>query len=278
MSNGFNFKTKTTVNTTGNDYLYSGNFQAIIDRKLAEVFPPFCKKRIQSEIKKRPEQQYTLSIDNELIEPPDLKNLERARKRVIVSFVAQAFDLAIEEFAGILAKYYKTRGGRFRFSDRLGGGLIKETDPQVVMFYGGDNKSSRRIRSRADIETMEPGDYILLTSSNPWQVYLNTKGKARRSLRVHPLKKDIKNFRGGFFALAARRIRQKLGLQARRNRSQSPLWVGAVRSRAVLEAIGPPSGLSAEGLENWNELRYLGAWAIMIKRNNTAAANRIFGS
>lgn len=263
----FNVSTKTKIKVEGNGYLYAGNFQAIINRKVSEIFPPFCEKFIKPAIAERPDDDYVLNVDGVVKEKADLSQLQNAKRKVIFTFIDLVFDVAVAEFANILKVYYKQRGARMKFFPGNGSGLIAgSTDPRILMFYGGRGKVDRLITSRNDIESFEPGDYILITSDNPWQVYLNTKGKAKNSLRVKPLQKNIAGFRGGFFGLAARRIRQKLGIQAKRNQSQAPIWVGAVRSRAVLEHIGPPPQLSGEALENWNELQYLGAWAIMIRR------------
>lgn len=266
MIKALDITVKTTIKKRGGGFLNAASLEAAIDKKLAEVFPPFCERIINQRINERPDEPYLLNIDGRVIDPPNLTQLQNARKNVKLVFIFQQLAIAINEFRQILENSYRTNAARF--SGPKGGGLLKDyTDADVLMFYGGIGKPDKKINSSNDVRNFERGDYILITSNNPWQMYLNTKGKARRSLRVRPLKQDIPGFKGGFFGLAAKRIRAKLGINTLRNQSRAPIQVLAVRSRAVMRHLNPPQGLSPEGLRNWAELRYLGAWAIMIRRN-----------
>lgn len=234
------------------------NIRANVIRALeTDVYPyfrQFAKEIVNENVAKRPGQPYAISVDSKLVN--SIEGIGLAKKEVQVVWIREAVKLAVREYANIL------KGSAWKHVANWRTELQSEIPREVRVFYGGRDKATREISSANDIKEFTGDDFIMITTSSPWQTYLNTKGKAKKSHRVHPLKKDVVGHKGGYFGLAARRVKTLLGA---RRKAGSAIWVGAVRSQAVLQEIGRPDLKTTAGRLNWLRLQEWGAWAILIK-------------
>jgi len=232
--------------------------KALIDNEALPYFRDKAKSIVTAKIKEREGEPYTISVDNRLAD--SVVDINSARKEVRVVWVEAAIKMAIKEFANIFATTAEKRAANW--------GSIREGVPKSVkVFLGSDDLSKPALRDITGVNTINDfsfGDYIVITSADPWQQYLNTKGKVKGSLRIKKPLKDanLKDHGGGYFGLASRRIKKKLGIKGK---FSSAIQVKAFRSKAVLEKIGQPPLRTEEGRANWGKLQYLGAWAIKIK-------------
>lgn len=235
--------------------------KALIDNEALPYFREKAKAIVAKKIREREGQPYTITVDNQLSD--SVVDINNAKKEVRVVWVESAIKLAISEFVNIFTTTAEKRAAKWKV-DRTG------VPKSVKVFLGSDDLSKPALRDITGVAKLDDfafGDYIVITSANPWQQYLNTKGRVAESLRLRPPKKDaeLAKHGGGYFGLAARRIQKKLGTKGK---NSSAIQVKAFRSKAVLERIGPPPLRTEEGRANWAKLQYLGAWAIKIKFSN----------
>lgn len=237
------------------------NFKAWMERMVMEkagpAFRDYATRVVEDILEERPNETHTIAVDGTLVS--GIAGIQNAKKRVVLHFTQAAVQVAVKEFARILREEVgKNNAGR----TGLWHGKLDAVPNGIKVFL-----REREITNLAEVESFQPGDYIMITSSNPWQQYANTTTTDGK-LRVHPGSGKNKHGYGGFFGKAAKRIKTKLRAGNTKTKSGSALWVGAVRSRAVLRAIGMPDLHSQAGIENWNRLQYMGAWAIMVKYSN----------
>lgn len=257
---------KLEVEVEGDFVDIQKNIQNALQTEVYPFFRRWAKAIAEEEVKKRKGLTYAVAVDGYLV--PSLDSISLATREVQVVWVQEIVKLAVAEYSNILQRSAVNRAASGRYWDQSKRDQIPKS---IKVFYGGRKRVTREITSVNDISEFGVDDFIMITSSSPWQQYLNTKGKKDKSHRVKPLTQDLPGHKGGYFGLAARRIKNLLGAN---RKTASAVWVGAVRSRAVLEAIGMPPLKTPEGQANWIRLQSWGAWAILIKLSSKQNAKR----
>lgn len=249
-----------------------GNIRDDLQKRITEealpVFREWANEIARDAIQSNPNQPYTIAVDGKL--SSDLFAIGGATKSVLIHFTQNAVMLAVREFAMALqeSSYQK----QVRWDKMRRGGLHVDIPSSILVFWWKDSiKQLVNITSVGQIDDFQPGDSIMITSSNPWQQYVNTKYQGGPN-KAHPSATMIRNKdgSGGFFGMAAKRIRTRLRAGPS-STGRTALWVGAIRSRAILGKIGMPPLKTQAGIENWNKHMHWGAWGIMVKYSSRVA-------
>lgn len=231
-----------------------------LEKEAYPAFRQYAHDVAEEAISARKDEPYTVAIDGKIA--AGLSSIGGARKEVLIHFTQAAVRIAVKEFANILKGEAQAKAVEWK-------NVPNDIPAGVKVFHWvAARKDMVEITNIGEIETFLPGDSIWVTSSSPWQMYLNTM-TVDGTHRVHPGRGAIKHGSGGFFGAAAKKIRLKLRAGPSR-KGRTALWVGAARSRGILKHIGMPDLKTPEGRANWHHLSFWGAWGIMIKYSSRA--------
>lgn len=240
---------------------------AELEKGAFPAFRAYALEVLEDAKQENPKQPFTIAVDGKLASEAGIGG---ATKLVQIHFAQQAVMIAVHEFARAFREISKQKQVRW---DKMKKGGLRVNIPATVkvFWWKAAQKELVEITSVGEIDSFEPGDSITVTSSSPWQQYMNTMYQGGPD-KAHPSPNKVRNKdgSGGFFGMVARRIRTRLRAGPSRN-GRTALWVGAYRSRAILKKIGMPPLKTSEGIENWNKHVAWGAWGILIKYSSRVA-------
>lgn len=232
------------------------DIQSELEKGAFPAFRAYALEVLEDAKQENPKQPFTIAVDGKLAGEAGVGG---ATKIVQIHFTQQAVMIAVREFAQAFREISAQKQVKWERNP------INIPSSVRVFWWKDAQKALVEITNVGEIDSFAPGDSITVTSSNPWQQYMNTMYQGGPH-KAHPSATKVRNRdgSGGYFGMVAKRIRTKLGAGPSRT-GRTALWVGAYRSRAILSKIGMPPLKTPAGVENWNKHVAWGAWGILIK-------------